>query len=108
MDVKRIVDEAYDEAEGVRAAIRAGLEEIDAPGLVEPTDAEFMAWVQTMAGAGDPELGVEPGKYPPTQITGPDGQQFVASPWLTMLEFVSGGDEVLARMARIQKKVEAS
>ena len=120
MDMARIVDEAADELEGIRKAIRAGLDDVKAPGLVEPTDAEFMEWVQSMAGEGDPMAipPAEPGKYPPIPMIDPDGAPVVISPWIAMLDakvqppspnagkpLVDGGAEILARMERIERKL---
>jgi hypothetical protein len=107
VDVAKIVRDAAASLEQTRKAIRAGLDEIDAPGLEEPDDATFMAWVQTMAGAGDPAVGLEPGQYPPIPLVSEDGREYVASPWLEALQFVDGGDDILNRIARIQRKIES-
>lgn len=118
MNIAKIVDEAAEDAQSIRMAIRAGLDDMQAPGLVEPTDAEFMAWVQSMAGAGDPSLGIPAGKYPPIPMIDPMGRPVVMSWWLAHLDakaqppseragkpLVDGGEAILQRMARIQRKM---
>ena len=104
MDISKIVDAAASDLGGVRQAVRAGLDEIKVAGLAEPDDDTFMAWVASMAGAGNPELGIAPGKYPPVPMIAPDGAPLMVSPWLESMNYVDGGDAVLARMLRIQRK----
>jgi hypothetical protein len=108
MDITRIVDEAASDLGGIRKAVRAGLDEITVAGLAEPDDDTFMAWVASMAGAGNPELGIAPGKYPPVAMIAPDGAPIMVSPWLESMNYVDGGESVVARILRIQRKLGAS
>lgn len=41
-------------------------------------------------------------KYPPQPMVTPSGQAAVVSPWVAMLPYVNGGEDVLKRVAKLR------
>ena len=96
IDVREIVAEVKERLEADRKAIRERLEDGPAPpGLAEPTDEEFMTFVEGMLK-----------KYPEELIIMPDGRPIMASRWITALPYVEGGKQIVDRVNRIQRKGE--
>jgi hypothetical protein len=98
IDVREVVVEVKHRLDADRKAIREALTDgPPAPGLVAPTDEEFMEFVGGMLG-----------KYRPEPILDPNGVWIVESPWILALAYVAGGKQIVDRILRIRKKAEAT
>ena len=96
IDVREVVVEVKHRLEAGRKAIREALTDgPPPPGLVAPTDEEFMTFIGGMLG-----------QYPPEPMVDPDGMTILASPWIAALPFVAGGTQIVDRILRVQRKGE--
>ena len=94
IDVREVVVEVKHRLDADRKAIREALTDgPPPPGLVAPTDEEFMTFIGGMLG-----------EYPPEPMIDPQGVGIVESPWILALAYVEGGKQIIDRLLRIQRK----
>jgi len=94
IDVREVVVEVKHRLDADRKAIREALTDgPPPPGLVAPTDEEFMAFVEGMIA-----------QFPPEEIITPEGVPVVESRWIVALPYVAGGKQIVDRLLRIQRK----
>lgn len=99
IDIRAVVQEAQDRVDADRKAIRAALEQGPPPPGLEPVDdSTFLAFVEGMMA-----------QFPPEPMVTPEGAVIVESPWMVMcgLDNVAGGKQIVDRVLRIRRKMEA-